>query len=306
MLNKPACLLLLLILAANCVAQTPKVTSGIIHHIPNFVSKYVTAHNVDVWLPNDYSTGKKYAVIYMHDGMALFDAGIMWNKQEWGVDETVGRLLAAGKIKDCIVVGIWNIGAGRHSEYFPQMPFNMLPEHLQDSLNSINTNGVKLFAGKINSDNYLKFLVKELKPYIDNHYATLSDARNTYVIGSSMGGLISLYAICQYPKVFGGAACLSTHWTGTFNVENNPIPAVFMKYLKTHLPSPKNHKLYFDHGDQTLDALYGPFQQQADAAMRLKGYNNENFLSRIFPGADHSELSWSKRLEVPLVFLLGR
>ncbi len=297
---------LLLVNSTISVAQIPSVSTGTLQHILNFTSKYVAPHNVDVWLPDGYTTNKKYAVLYMQDGMALFDGNIMWNKQEWGVDETLGCLLREGKVKDCIVVGVWNVGAGRHSEYFPQKPFEMLPKHLQDSLYNISTNGIKLFAGKVSSDNYLKYLVKELKPYIDEHYATLTSAANTFVAGSSMGGLISLYAICQYPKIFGGAACLSTHWTGTFTASNNPIPAAFITYLSKHLPSAKNHKIYFDHGDQTLDALYAPFQLQADAIMRLKGYKDGNFLSLEYPGADHSEKSWSKRLDVPLMFLLQR
>jgi predicted alpha/beta superfamily hydrolase len=121
-----------------------------------------------------------------------------------------------------------------------------------------------------------------------------------------MGGLISLYAICEYPKVFGGAACMSTHWLGTFSTENNPIPAAFMAYLKNNLPSPKNHKIYFDYGSKTLDSLYQPYQQQVDAVMKAKGYTAKNWMTKQFIGADHSEKSWNKRLDVPIVFLLGK
>jgi enterochelin esterase-like enzyme len=299
-------IMLLMALMLNAKAQTPKVSSGTIQHIANFQSKYIPARNVDVWLPDGYDAGKKYAVLYMQDGMALFDAAIMWNKQEWGADETMGKLLAEGKIKDCIVVGIWNGGANRHAEYFPQKPFETLPQQKQDSIYNIGTNGNKLLSEKIQSDNYLRFMVQELKPYIDSHYSTLTDRANTFIAGSSMGALISLYAICEYPKIFGGAACLSTHWPGTFSVDNNPIPAAFMAYLGKHLPSPKKHKIYFDHGDQTLDALYQPYQQQADALMQSHGYTAINWLSKEYPGADHSENSWSKRLNEPLVFLLGK
>ncbi|MES2278034.1 MAG: alpha/beta hydrolase-fold protein [Bacteroidota bacterium] len=306
MLRKIFTLLMVIGTAKLAVAQTPKVSSGTIQHIQDFPSKFVPARNVDIWLPDGYDARKKYAVLYMHDGMALFDAAIMWNKQEWGVDETMDKLLAQNKIKDCIVVGIWNGNANRHREYLPQKPFESLPPQKQDSIYKIKAGDTKLFSGSIQSDNYLQFLVKELKPYIDSHYTTLSDQPNTFIAGSSMGGLISLYAICQYPKVFGGAACLSTHWTGTFTVDNNPIPAAVMAYLAKHLPSPRKHKIYFDHGDQTLDALYAPYQQQADALMKTKGYTAQNWQSRVFPGADHSENSWAKRLDVPLLFLLGR
>ena len=94
-----------------------------------------------------------------------------------------------------------------------------------------------------------------------------------------MGGVISLYALCRYPKLFGGAACLSTHWPGTFNMDNNPIPAAFMNYLRTHLPSPATHKIYFDYGDATLDALYPPLQKMADEVMKEKGFTSRNWMT---------------------------
>ena len=108
---------------------------------------------------------------------------------------------------------------------------------------------------------------KKLKPYIDEKYSTLTDAKNTFMAGSSMGGLISMYAFCEYPNIFGGVACLSTHWVGTFDTLNNPIPHVFADYLDLNLPSEQNHKIC-DYGTKTLDALYGPFQYRVDSIMK--------------------------------------
>ena len=119
-----------------------------------------------------------------------------------------------------------------------------------------------------------------------------------------MGGLISMYALCEYPAVFGGAACLSTHWVGIFSTENNHIPAAFMAYLRTHLPDPATHRLYFDYGTETLDALYEPFQLQADSILREKGYSAANWQTLKFVGADHSERAWRTRLAIPLTFLM--
>lgn len=299
-------LFLLLCLYLQLSAQLPQTASGTVQRFENFPSKYVSPRHVDVWLPEGYSTRKKYAVLYMHDGQMLFDSATTWNKQEWGVDETMSRLLAAGKIRDCIVVGIWNIGKTRHANYFPQKPFEALPESLQDSLlDQAQRNPQSgLFAIRVNSDHYLHFLVHELKPFIDSRFSTKKDRKNTFVAGSSMGGLISMYAICEYPKVFGGAACLSTHWPGTFEVENNPIPDAFMQYLRTHLPDPKTHKFYFDYGTATLDALYEPFQLKADQVMSAKGYTSKNWITRKFEGEDHSERAWRGRLGIPLEFLL--
>ncbi|MCA6432601.1 MAG: esterase, partial [Cytophagales bacterium] len=231
----------------------------------------------------------------------------MWNKQEWGVDEVLGRLLKEGKVKNCIVVGAWNSESTRHPEYFPQKPYESLSQIERDTITAqLQKMGRTKEIFKPISDNYLKFLVEELKPFIDKNFSTNTDAKNTFVAGSSMGGLISMYAICEYPKVFGGAACLSTHWPGTFKVEGNPIPEAFFQYMSMKLPDPKKHKLYFDYGDQTLDALYPPLQKKADQVIKAKGYTAKNWLTKYFPGENHSEKAWNKRLDIPLLFLLKK
>jgi enterochelin esterase-like enzyme len=289
-------------------AQMPKVSSGSIERWENFPSRFVEARNVDIWLPAGYNAAEKYSVLYMHDGQMLFDSNTTWNHQEWRVDETLTTLMDEKRIKQCIVVAIWNAGKSRHADYFPQKPFEFLTQAEKDAIYAAaRTNGVSVFGDyKIQSDNYLKFIVTELKPRIDATYATRRDRKNTFIAGSSMGGLISMYAICEYPSVFGGAACLSTHWPGIFEMKDNPIPAAFANYLKNNLSNPKKHKIYFDYGDRTLDAMYPPLQKKVDEVMLQRGYSDKNWLTRFFPGDDHSEKSWSKRLDVPLVFLLGK
>jgi enterochelin esterase-like enzyme len=289
-------------------SQVPGVSSGELTRIENFPSKYITPRSVDVWIPDGYSADQRYAVLYMHDGQMLFDSTINWNHQEWGVDETAGKLIKEKKIKPCIVVGIWNNGPARHSEFFPLKPYEKLPDAYKDSLLLFakRADGAVIFSGKIQSDNYLKFIVKELKPYVDSAFSTLGDQENTFIAGSSMGGLISLYAICEYPRVFGGAACLSTHWTVIYTAEKNPIPNVILNYMREHLPSPATHKIYFDYGTETLDTLYEPFQMQVDLIMQQKGYTSENWTTIKFRGDDHSEKSWGKRFDIPLEFLIGK
>lgn len=290
-------------------AQTlPQVVSGKIERMENFKSNYVTDRNIDVWLPENYSSSKKYNVLYMHDGQMLYDPEMTWNKQAWNVDDVLTKLVTENKIQDVIVVGIWNGGITRHIDYFPQKAFESLTQNQQDSIYKANrSNGQSVFNNqRVNSDNYLKFIVKELKPIIDKKYSVYTDAKHTFIAGSSMGGLISMYAICEYPKVFGGAACLSTHWPGIFAVENNPIPNAFFDYLKKHLPNPKNHKIYFDYGTATLDAMYEPFQLKVDEIMKAKGFSSQNWTTQKFEGEEHSEKSWNKRLHIPIEFLLGK
>ena len=140
-------LFVLLIVTIN-YAQ-PNVSSGTVKRLEKFASKYVDARNVDVWLPDNYSNKKRYAVLYMNDGQMLFDASMTWNNQEWQVDETIGKLLKEHKIKDLIVVGIWNNGDYRASEYYPQKSLRFLAEETRDF---IIKNWLK---GKPQADNYL-------------------------------------------------------------------------------------------------------------------------------------------------------
>ncbi|MCZ8089512.1 alpha/beta hydrolase-fold protein [Flavobacterium sp.] len=280
---------------------------GIIHRIDSFPTKFIVPRTVDVWLPSNYSKDKKYSVLYMHDGQMLFDASSTWNKQEWMVDEVVSKLNAENKIEDMIVVAIWNIPTIRHADLFPKKPLQQLSK---DKIEFIYVEAQKLNYNlkieDINSDNYLKFIVKELKPYIDKKYSVYTDAKHTGIMGSSMGGLISIYAICEYPKVFGKAACLSTHWVGFRDFENNPIPESFFAYMEKNLPNPKDHKIYFDYGTETLDASYLKYEYRVDEVLQYKGYTTENYKNLKFEGENHSEASWQKRINIPIEFMFGK
>jgi hypothetical protein len=120
--------------AKMLIRKSAGVSAGTLYHFPNFNSSYVDDRNIDVWVPGTYSRGKKYPVLYMHDGQMLFDSSVTWNKQEWQVDEIAGRLIKEKKTREFIIVGIWNNGPLRHFEYFPQKPFISLPQKQQDSL----------------------------------------------------------------------------------------------------------------------------------------------------------------------------
>jgi predicted alpha/beta superfamily hydrolase len=289
------------------LAQLPVPASGTIQRAENFPSKYVAARNIDIWLPANYDAKKKYAVLYMHDGQNLYDSNTTWNHQSWDVDDVLDKLMQAQTVLDVLVVGIWNGQQSRHAEYFPQKPYEGLLPVERDSITAELQRAARTKEGFAPiSDKYLQFMVEELKPYIDSTYSTYTDRAHTFIAGSSMGGLISLYAICEYPKVFGGAACFSTHWPGIFRTDNNPVPDAFIRYLRNQLPDPVTHRIYFDYGDQGLDALYPPLQIRVDEVMKAKGFSQKNWVTRYFPGENHSEQAWNKRLHIPMLFLLGK
>ncbi len=289
------------------------VTQGELITLESFPSKFINKRTIRIWLPDNYralqAAGVRFDVIYMQDGQMLFDELSTWNNQEWGVDETAHQLMKESQTAPFIVVGIDNGGHHlRHAEYFPQAPFEQLStENRQRVYQAKRDEHNPFFQAKIQSDHYLQFLVDELKPYIDREYATQPTLEHTFIMGSSMGALISIYALTKYPDVFGGAACLSTHWPGVHTMSNNPVPQAFIDYFAQHLPQAGRHKIYFDHGTEGVDALYSPTQKAIDKIMQNKGYKiGHNWHSSVFAKADHSEKDWRARLPIPLRFLLNR
>lgn len=298
-------------LAALATAPWPTLvradapTSGRLVEITDMASAHVQPRHVTVWLPPGYDGGQaRYPVLYIHDGQNLFDGTKAAYGVEWGVDEHLARLASGGQVRPAIVVGVWNTPL-RRREYVPADLIAALPYDVREQVQSI-------YGGSPLSDGYLRFLVEELKPTIDAAYRTMPGPADTVIAGSSMGGLISLYAVLKYPEVFGAAGCLSTHWPlrlDTMTPEQGAawrdriIPA-YAQVIGASLPPPGTHRFYFDHGDETLDASYSTFQVRIDAEFRRHGYGPDRFRSLVFPGAQHNEQSWNERLDTPLTFLL--
>lgn len=300
----------LLILASACLAmascsesEPAKTPSGSLELIGNWAPEGLSRRDVWVWTPAGYDTAQTYPVLFAHDGQMLFDSTTTWNHQEWELDETMNRLIAEGKIRPAIVVGIANGEKYRYTDYLPSVSLNGLSETERDSLVDEH------MEGKSRSDRYLHFLTAELKPYIQKHYSASEKPSDYFLMGSSMGGLISLYAVTEYPQHFGGAACISTHWpcNGDRDAKSSPMADAYFDYLSTHLPNPYASKLYFDHGTDGLDSLYAPYQAKMDSILEANGFKkNVSYMSEEFEGATHDEKSWAARLDIPLTFLLGK
>jgi predicted alpha/beta superfamily hydrolase len=217
-----------------------------------------------IYLPESYSTGKnKYPVLYMQDGQNVFDEATAF-AGEWGVDETLDTL--SRDTKECIVVAVDHGGGKRLNEYNPY-----------------NTTRF----GKGEGDLYLDFLVKTLKPYIDKRYRTEKKKEHTYIAGSSMGGLISLYAVLKYPKIFGGAGVFSpAFWIGT-GIYND----IKLKGAKV-----KSH-IYFYGGKQENETMI-PDMLKAFEEMRKVSKSKMEMVIR--DDGKHNEPTWRK--EFPLFY----
>jgi predicted alpha/beta superfamily hydrolase len=279
---------------AYAVHAPPLNATGRTESWQRMPSRHVDARDVDVWLPPSYGSDpqRRYPVLYMHDGQNLFDPALSYTGADWDIDGAMTRLIEAGGVREAIVVGVWNTPL-RFAEYMPKEPVR---------IETVSSGVEGRLIGRtedIRSDEYLRFLVEELKPFIETQYRTRPGRDHTFVMGSSMGGLISLYAAAQYPEVFGGVGAVSTHWPA--------CDGCVIDWLGAHLPDPKTHRLYFDHGTATLDALYPPFQARMDEQLRERGYvEGQNAMTRRFEGAEHNEAAWRARVEIPLRFLLAR
>ena len=268
----------------------------IVRH-PNVSSAFVDPRHVDVWLPAGYhGSDAAYDVLYAHDGQNLFNPSMSYTGVDWGIDETLQSLDEDGIARPTIVVGIWNTPL-RFNEYLPHDAWLSMDEATRTAV-------AGAVGGEPVSREYLRFIVEELKPFIDAHYRTNPERAHTYLMGSSMGGLISQYGLVRHPDVFSAALCLSTHWPFALEVNDLANTSRYVEFLRGTLPPPGEHRFYYDFGTEELDSFYEPHQLEIDALMIELGYTHDSdWLTRKFEGASHNESYWQQRLHIPLTFL---
>jgi enterochelin esterase-like enzyme len=299
-----------LAIAVSCacatVAAAASPPAGHLEQLGEWQSTGLLPHRVSVWLPPGYESGsQRYGVLYMHDGQNLYDGAEAFGGVSWGVDQALLALIARGELRPVIVVGIAN-NADRFREYLPNGVVAALPAGMRQELQAAQ--------GEPLADAYLGFIVRQLKPFVDSHYRTLPDVGHTAMAGSSMGGLISLYALGEYPQVFGAAAALSTHLPLLASAavtlhdggHRSETIQAFATWLRPRLAALRGHRLYLDHGTEGLDALYPPYERDFDALLPPSAAGDGlAWSSREFPGAGHNEAAWRARLAQPLAFILG-
>lgn len=223
-----------------------------------FIPQLNRKRRVWMYLPKGYaSVGKAYPVLYMHDGQNLFNEKTSY-AGEWGVDECLDTLQA--KLgKECIVVGIDNASEKRMNEY---SPYDLIQ------------------FGKGEGKLYIDFIANTLKPFIDSKYRTRKGPDYTYMAGSSMGGLISWYALLQYPNVFGGAGIFSpSFWVS---------PQVYVDAEK-FAPTNAIPKMYFYAGAQEDVSMVSNMQKMAGIMQK-----KPQFITRtvVNPLGKHNETYW--------------
>lgn len=287
--------------ATNLDGVSAKVSAPaqIVEH-EQFTSAFVQSRNLSVWLPAGYGTERevRYPVIYAHDGQNLFEPGYSYGGVEWRLDETAETLMGSDTLPPAIIVGIWNTDA-RWQEYAPQKV-----------IESLTGDTASEWLGpelpELKGDAYLRFIVEELKPFIDETYQTRPDQDHTFIMGSSMGGLISLYAVAEYPDTFRRAAAVSIHWplTEPDGAIAQQADAAMQAYLAASGLDADKHTIWFDHGTETLDAAYPPHANAMEAWFRAQGWDETQAIFKAYPGTNHSEGAWAARADQILTFLL--
>jgi predicted alpha/beta superfamily hydrolase len=245
--------------------------TGTVRYHPKMQGEGINPRDVVVWLPPSYerSPDRLYPVLYMHDGQNAFDPATSFLGVDWQIDEVADRLIHEGKMREIIVVGIYNT-ADRREEY----------------------------SDTVKGRAYMRFIVEKLKPLIDREYRTRPEREHTAVMGSSMGGLISFLLLWNYPEVFSQAACLSP----AFVFQNLDATRLVQQYS-----GPGKHiRMYMDNGGIGLEAQLQPGCEKMLAAFREKGFKLGDDLEWFRdPDAEHSERAWSRRVWRPLLFLFG-
>ena len=255
--------------------------NGTLRAHPAFPSRIVATRDVQVYLPPGYETeSRRYPVVYLQDGQNIFDPASVG--MEWQVDETADALIQSGRIEPLIVVAVANTGA-RRDEYTPTSIELKLPD------GSVSKGGGK-------SDLYGRFLIEELKPFIDRTYRTRSEAASTAVGGSSLGGLVSVWLGLEHPDVFGNVLAVSpTVWW------DNSVTLTKIAALPRKVPV----RFWVDIGTLEGENAISGARSLRDALV-AKGWKLGSDLEYLEQeGGKHDEISWGSRVEGMLTFLFG-
>lgn len=230
-----------------------------------------------LYLPPGYATARRqrYPVLYLQDGQNVFDEATSFSG-EWGVDETLNQLVAAGQHHTgCIVVAIDNGGEHRLDEYSPW------------------ANAAYQKGGE--GDQYTNFLALTLKPYIDAHYRTRPDAAHTAIAGSSMGGLLALYAGLKYPMLFGRVGVFSPAiWFAKDSI---------LAYERRR-PAPVASRFYFVAGPGESETML-PLMAEARNALLAKGVKPSQIEFKAPPDGKHAEWFWRREFGPAYRWLLA-
>lgn len=256
-------------------AQSVNGIQGKLQYHRAFKGEGLKDRDVVVWLPPGYdSTRERYPVLYLQDGQNIFDPSTSAFGKEWRADETADSLIRAKKIRPFIIVAIYNT-PDRSDEYLPWKKNTL----------------------------YQQFMIKTLKPFIDQQYRTRKEARYTFIGGASAGATIAFMMVWEHPDVFSKAICMSPAFRNPegFKDAFNYIPEV-----KEGPRHPRKIFIYMDNGGKDLDQLLQPGVDEMIRALAAKNFRaGRDFMFLKDEPASHNEQAWASRLPFALERVIG-
>ena len=248
---------------------------------------------VDFWVPR----GATQHLLIAHDGQNVFDGKTSTHRRStWEMAQSAIRVCEHLGITPPAIIAIWHGGSkqdvhGRAKDLSPQRFFQ---EDVVVNLNNV----VKADLANLRGDQYLNMIFDQIVPEILSAYELEIPLSNRAMIGSSMGGLSTLYAGIQRPEQMGALLALSPHWP----IGGNRL----VERTIQELPSPGTHKIWMSRGTKSLDADYKPFQEYADRLMKEKGYRiGHDFVTKVYEKTSHNERSWASYLDQVMKFWLN-
>lgn len=261
--------------------------------IPGEVTRITMGERtIDYWAP----TKGTDSVLITHDGQNVFDGKTSTRRNRtWEIGQSVNRVSRELGVNTPAVIAIWN-GSTKENPWARALELS--PEKIfKGGIKAVSNVVVPFSTDDLYGDRYLHEIFNEQVPEILEHLSITTSPEKTAMIGSSMGGLATLYALSQYRDRFNTALALSTHWS----IGENPL----VDALIASLPDAGKHQIYMSRGTKGLDAAYEPFQKRADALMLEKGYSlNRDYMTRVHVRTGHSEKSWASFIDEPISFWL--
>jgi predicted alpha/beta superfamily hydrolase len=264
-----------------------------IRGVPGEVSRFDFAgRTVELWSPHEPSSH----LLIAHDGQNVFDGKTStFRGKTWEMAQHAFKVSHEVGVTPPVIIAVWHGSTkddpmGRAKDLSPQQFFQ---EDVPVNLPNISKSDLALLRG----DQYLENIFGGYVPQILESLQLEISADNTALIGSSMGGLSTLYAAHKQPDKFKTALALSPHWIiGGESLVHRTV---------NELPEPGSHKIWMSRGTKALDAQYEPFQDLADELMIQKGYRRDaDFISKVYKKTGHNEASWASYLDQPLRFWL--
>ncbi len=262
-----------------------------IRGVPGFVNRVdFNGRLVDYWSPDSPTNH----LLIAHDGQNIFDRATSTHRATWRMAQSAIRVSKKIGITPPAIIGVFHSRSatnpwGRILDLAPQDPF-------QNGVRSAQAYD-EISLESLQGNNYLEQITNEIAPAICHKLGLDISRIDKAIIGSSMGGLASLYAIAKRPDFYSTALALSTHWTA------GEIPLV--EAMLDSFPTPGQHKIWMSRGTRGHDAHYGQFQDHADKKMLEEGWREgEDFITRVYKRSGHNERSWAKYLDQPMKFWL--